>query len=214
MNNTVGQKMKPLLLTALVIFSATGCSVVSHYAGAYGKKTEKGEVIQGASFTYTIPLSLLRVQVDEDGLVAYEDYGVGVGRGRAFVIRGGPSQKKDAPLDDLRQFGVSPARALQDGRLVSTQSGEWRGAPVEFHLIEVPEISRSLGEKSKIVDRERAWVLGMIVSTAAQRYWVSLTSNDEFFSEKEGISGRNRQSLFEFADGFKIEANSEGSAAP
>jgi hypothetical protein len=195
--------MKPLLLASLVVLSATGCSVVSHYAGAYGKETGKGEVIQGASFTYTVPLSLLRVQVDEDGLVAYEDYGSGMGRGRAFVIRAGPSQKKDALLDDLRQFGRSPARVLQDGRLVSMHSGEWRGSPVEFHLIEVPEISRSFGEKSKIVDRERAWVLGMIVSIAGQRYWVSLTSGDQFFSDKEGISGRNLQSFFEFADGFR-----------
>lgn len=181
--------------------------MISHYAGAYGKKTQKGEVIHGASFTYTVPLPLLRVQVDQDGLVAYEDHGPGMGRGRAFVIRVGPSEKKDALLDDLRQFGRSPARALRDGRLVSTRSGEWRGAPIALHLIEVPEISRSLGQKSKIIDRERAWVLGMIVSIAGQRYWVSLTSGDQFFSEKEGISGRNLKSLFEFADGFRTKAN-------
>ena len=199
--------MKPLLLALLVVFSATGCSVVSHYAGAYGKKTGKGEVIQGASFAYTVPLSLLRVQVDEDGLVAYEDFGPGMGRGRVFVIKVGPSQKKEALLDDLRQFGKSPARALRDGRLVSTRPGEWKGSPVEFHLIEVPEISRSLGEKSKLVDRERVWVLGMIVSSASQRYWVSLTSSDDFFSKEEGISGRNLDHLIEFAEGFKKEAN-------
>ncbi len=199
--------MKSLLLTSVFILSATGCSVVSHYAGAYGKKTEKGQVVLGESFTYRITLALLRVHVDEDGLVAYEDYGPGIGRGRVFVVRVGPSHQEDRLLDDLRQFGRSPARALQDGRLVSTQSGKWRGAPVEFHLIEVPEISRSVGEKSKIVDRERAWILGMIVSMAGQRYWVSLTSSDEFFSVKDGISGRNIQSLLEFADGLKFEAN-------
>lgn len=48
----------------------SGCSLVSHYAGSYGSKAEKGEVIKGASFTYRVPVSLLRVQQDESGLVA------------------------------------------------------------------------------------------------------------------------------------------------
>lgn len=199
--------MKPLVLFALlVVFEIAGCSVVSHQAASYGRKTEKGESIHAASFAYTVPVSFLRVQSDDDGIVAYEDFGPGMGRGRVFVVRVGPSQKKEGLLDDLRQFGRSSARALQDGRLVATYSGGWKGSIVEFHLIEVPEISRSLGEKSKIVDRERTWVLGMIVPMADQRYWVSLTSNDQFFSEKEGISGWNLERFFEFAGGLKIEA--------
>jgi len=199
--------MKLLLLASVFVLSAAGCSVVSHYAGASGKRTEKGQLIAGASFTYTVPLPLLRVQVAGDGLVAYEDYGPGMGRGRAFVIRVSPSQKKDALLDDLRSFGRSPAQALRDGKLVSTHVGTWRGYPVEFHLIEVPEISRRFGEKSKIVDRERAWVLGLIASMDGLRYWVSVTNGDEFFREKDGIGGRNLQSLLEFADGLETKAN-------
>lgn len=131
------------------------------------------------------------------------------------MLRVGPSLKKGSLLDDLRQFGKSPARALRDGRLVSTRSGIWKGSAVEFHLIEVSEISRSFfGEKTRIIDRERLWILGMIVPLAGQRYWVSLTSNDAFFRYEDGISAWNLQRFYEFADGLQLETNSERSASP
>ncbi|MGC4072355.1 MAG: hypothetical protein QM760_07540 [Nibricoccus sp.] len=211
--------MKLLVLASLIVFGATGCSVVSHYAGSSGRKTEKGEVLRCASFEYTVPVSLLRVQTDDDGLVAYEDFGPGMGRGRVFVVRAGPAHEKGSVLEDLRQFGKSPSRALQDGRLVGTHSGEWKGTAVVFHLIEVPEISRSVGEKSKLIDRERVWILGMIVPYSTQRYWISLTSSDEFFNGEEGISERNLDQLLQFADGFRkgagqTEQITPGSAAP
>jgi hypothetical protein len=195
-----------LLLALIVLFASASCSVVSYYAGAYGKKAEKGSVIVGPSFSYTVPQSYFRVHLDDNGLVAYEDYGPGMGRGRVFVVRAGPSEAKDSPLDDLRQFGRSPAQVLRDGRLVAVSTSEWRGTPVKLHLIEVPEISRCLGDaNSKVVDRERAWVLGMVVTVADQRFWISLTSNDEFFSPEAGLGGRNLQSLLEFAQDLSFQ---------
>jgi hypothetical protein len=194
------------LFLAIITVFTSGCSAISYYAGAYGMKAEKGSVIVGPSFSYTVPQSYFRVHVDDNGLVAYEDYGPGMGRGRAFVVRVGPSEAKDSPLDDLCQFGRSPAQVLRDGRLVAVSTSEWRGAPVKLHLIEVPKISRCLGgANSKVVDRERAWILGMVVTMADQRFWISLTSSDEFFRTEDGLGGRNLQSLLEFAQGLSLQ---------
>lgn len=198
--------MRRFLFTSIGILVLGGCSVAPYYGGTYGEKTPKGAVVHADSFEYVVPVVSLRVHSDGKGLVAYEDFGPGLGRGRVFVVRAGPSSQKQELLDDLRQFGGAPAQVTVEGKLISTRAGDWNGIPVVFHLLEVPEIGHRVDERSKIVERERTWTLGMIISAGDRRYWLSLTSTDEFFSDKEAIGGRNVQSLCVFANGFRATA--------
>lgn len=186
----------------------SGCAVVSYHANSYGKKAERGEIFELPQFQYRVTDTHMRVWSGENDLIAYEDYGVGMGRGRVFVVRTGPEYPAgEGLIPDLSQFESSSARVLKDAVIISTAVDSWKGQSVELHLLQIPEISRQMSKNSKIVSREEMWILGMTVPIKGARLWISLTSNDEYFRVADGIRGRNLESLLKFADGLTIKAD-------
>jgi hypothetical protein len=168
--------MRLTISATLILLSALiGCGIFSNLGSNYGTIYPEGDLMATSCSSIRSFDPHLRSSPGlrgPDSFVGYIDYGIGMPRGSSYLILPGHYEPGSALVVTLSSFSPKESKLWNEAVLLAGNV-----APGHQFEARVPERSREMGPRSKVVEREEILIVGRIQAACEKHYLVVVMKN-------------------------------------